>query len=66
MPCRDSGLPHDIRNIMGTSGNVFERLPGREGPPSALFGNSKNLASSSRGLRHGTTGNTMVPEREMR
>ena len=23
MPCRDSGLPHDTRNIMGTSQNVF-------------------------------------------
>ena len=32
---------------MGTSGNVFERPPAREGPPSALFVNSKNLASSS-------------------
>ena len=27
LPCRDSGLPHDTRNIMGTSGNVFESLP---------------------------------------
>ena len=26
MPCRESGLPLDTRNIMGTSGNVFERL----------------------------------------
>ena len=30
-PYRDSGLPHDTRNIMGTSGNVFERPPAREG-----------------------------------
>ena len=49
MPCRDSCLPHDTRNIMGTSGNVFERVPAREGRPSALFDNSKNLASSSHG-----------------
>ena len=25
MLCRDSGLPHDTRNIVGTQGNVFER-----------------------------------------
>ena len=66
MPCRDSGLPHDTRNIMDTSGNVFERLPAREGPPSALFENSKNLASSSRRLRPEITGNTRIPEKEMR
>ena len=30
-PCRDSGLPHDTRNIVGTSGNVVDRLPAREG-----------------------------------
>ena len=29
MPCCDSGLPHDTRNIMGTPGNVFERLRAR-------------------------------------
>ena len=66
MPCRDSGLPHDTRNIMGTPENVFERLPAREGPPSALFENSKNLASSSRRLTPDISGNTTVPEREMR
>ena len=47
MPCRDSGLPHDTRNIMGTSGNVFERLLAREGRTSAIFDDSKNLASTS-------------------
>ena len=52
VPCRDSGLPHDTRNIIGTSGNVFERLPARERPPSTIFHNSKNLASSSQELRH--------------
>ena len=46
---RDSGLPLDTRNSMGTSGNVFESLPAREGPSSALFENSKNLASYSCG-----------------
>ena len=64
--CRDSGLPHDTRNTMGTSGNVFERLPVREGLPSALFENLKNLASSSRELRPDISGNTLVPERETR
>ena len=29
---RDSGLPHNTRNSMGTSGNVFEDLPAPEGP----------------------------------
>ena len=47
MPCRDSGLPHDTRNIMVTSGHVFERLRAREGQTSTIFDNSKNLASSS-------------------
>ena len=46
MPCRDSGLLQDTRNIVGTSGNVFERLLAREGQTSALSENSKNLASS--------------------
>ena len=44
---RDSGLPRDTRNIMGTSGNVFKSLLAREGPSSFIFENSKNLASSS-------------------
>ena len=65
MPCRDSGLSHDTRNIMDTSGNVFERLPAREGPPSALFENSWYLASTSHGLRDLVSQET-VPEREMR
>ena len=34
MPCRDSGLAHDTRTIKGNSGNVFERVPAREGPTS--------------------------------
>ena len=36
VPCRDSGLPHDTRNIVGSSGNFFERLPAREGRTSTL------------------------------
>ena len=44
----------------------FERLPAREGLPSALFENSKNLASSSHELRPDISGNTMVLEMEMR
>ena len=51
--------------LLDTSGNVFESLPAREGPSSAVFENSRNLASSC-GLRPDITGNTMVPEREMR
>ena len=37
----------DCRSMRGmdTSGNVFESSPAREGPPSALFDHSRNLAS---------------------
>ena len=59
MRSRDSGLPLDTRNTMGTSRNVFENLPAREGPSSALFENSRNLVSSSCGLGPSNTGNTM-------
>ena len=59
MPRRDSGMPCDTRNTTDTSGNVLERQPARGGPSSALFDNSKNVASSSCGLRPGTTGNIM-------
>ena len=48
-----SGLLLDTRNSIGTSGNVCESLPAREGPSSALFENSQNLASSSCGLGSG-------------
>ena len=61
--CRDSGLPPNTRNAMGTSGDVFESLPARQDPPSALFENSRNLASSSCGLRPEATGATLIPER---
>ena len=50
MLSRDSGLPLDTRKNMVTSGNVFESQPAREGPSSAFFENSKNLASSSSNL----------------
>ena len=44
----------------------FERLPARGGLPSAFFDNSRNLASSSCGLRPEITRNATVPERETR
>ena len=65
MPCRGSGLPHDTRNIVGSSGDVFERLPAREGRTSTFFNNSKNLASSQE-LRPDTAGNTQRPGSDMR
>ena len=43
MISRDSCLQPGTWNSFGTSGNVFESLPIREGPSSALFGNSMNL-----------------------
>ena len=45
---------------MGTSGNVFERLPAQEGQHSTLFNMSKNLASSSQKKKQGpaTEGST--------
>ena len=51
----DSGLPPDTQNPVGSWGNVFEGLPGREGQSSAFFENPKNLASSSCGLGSGNT-----------
>ena len=66
MRSRDSGLPLDTRNTMGSLGNVFESLLAREGPSSALFENSQNLASSSCGLRYGTTGYIVKHERGVR
>ena len=50
----------------GTSGNVFERPPAREGLTSAFFNKSNNLASSSQDLRPEITGTTKRPESEMR
>ena len=37
-------MSNDARNAMGTSGNVFESLPAREGLSLPRFENSKNLA----------------------
>ena len=51
MPSRDSGLPHDTRNIVGASGNVSERLPAREGKTSTLFNNS-DTEGNTRGREH--------------
>ena len=48
-------LPHDTRNIMGVSGNVFERPCAQEGQSSTFFNNSNSLASSSQELRPDTT-----------
>ena len=52
--------------IVCTSGNVFERLPAREGRTSTLFDNSKYLAYSSHELRPDNPGNTKRPEREIK
>ena len=51
MLCCDSGVPHDTQKIVGTSGHVSERPSAREGRTSTIFDDSKNLASSSQGLR---------------
>ena len=63
MISRDSCLPHDTRNSIGTSGNVFKCLPARDGPSSSIFENSRKLASSSCGL---TSGNIMEHGRGVR
>ena len=62
MPRRDSGLPHDTRNILGTSGNVFERPPAQGGGASTVNNNSKNLASSSQELRPDVNAFTTFPK----
>ena len=56
MISRASCLPLDTRSSLGTSGRVFESPPVRDGPSSALFEKSNNLASSSCGLRQRDTG----------
>ena len=66
MPRRDSGLPHDTRNITDTSRNVFERPSAQEGRSSTVFNNSKNWASSSQELGPDTTGTTRRRESEMK
>ena len=59
MISRGSCVPHDTRNSICTSGNVFESLPSRDGPSSASFEKPKSFASSSCGLRPGNTGNIL-------
>ena len=46
MLSRDSGLPLDTRNSMGTSGNIFGNLPAQERMSQLLPSDPKNLASS--------------------
>ena len=45
-PSRELAMPNDTRNAMGTSGNVFESLPAREGQSLPRFENSRNLTLS--------------------
>ena len=59
MPRCDSGLPRNTQSCMGTSGHVFERPLAQEGRSSTVFNNSKNLASSSCGLKQSDTGKIM-------
>ena len=66
LPRCDSGLPRDTLNGTGITRNGFERPLAQEGLPSALIGNSKNLASSSLELRPGTEGNVKRPGKEMK
>ena len=60
---RDSCLQPDTRNSLGITGHVFEGVPARGEPSSALFGKSKNLASSSCRLKPIDTGE-IVEQRE--
>ena len=59
VPRRDSGLPPETVNMMGIS-DVFERLPAREGQPQNISKKSRNLASSSRGVKPKLTEHTMT------
>ena len=59
VPRRDSGLPPETLNMMGIS-DVFERLPAREGQPQNISKKSRNLASSSRGVKPKLTEHTMT------
>ena len=51
MLSRDSGLPHDTRSIVGTSGNVFERPTCSRRTNLYSLQQSKKSASSSQELR---------------
>ena len=63
---RDCGLPHDPRNIIGTSGNVSERLLAQDGQTSTIFDNSQNLAYPSVKFGPALEGTTKRPKKEMR
>ena len=67
---RDQALPRfwiaaRYTEIMGTSGNVFERLPAWEGQASTIFDNSKIWHSFLRNWDLILGGNTKRPESEM-
>ena len=66
MISRDSCLPHNTRNSMGTPRNVFEDPPAQGGRSSAFFENPSWLASFSCGLGSGSTGNTVKHEEGVR
>ena len=51
LPRCDTGLPHETLNGTGSTGNFVERPLAQEGLSSTILNNSKNLASSSQGLR---------------
>ena len=65
LPLCDSGLLHDTRYIVCTSGNVVERLLLRVGQSSTIFHISKNLAYPSQKLGPDVEGNRKRPEIEM-
>ena len=50
----DSGLPHNTRNLMGTSGYIFEDPPAPEGPSPSFLTALRNLISPCE-LRSGNT-----------
>ena len=67
LPRCDSGLARVTQNCMGTTGNVFERLPALEGRTTLyLLRQSKNLDSSSHELRPDIPWKTKRLERKMR
>ena len=66
MGSRDSCLQLDTHNSLGTSGHVFEDLPARGEPSSALFENSKNLAPSSGRLSPTDAGKTAEQKEGLR
>ena len=56
---RDSGLPNHTRNLMGTSGNVFEDPLAPAGSSPSFFNLPRNIISSLCELRSGNTESTM-------